>query len=228
MKKRSKATINRLALCLGLMVIITNAIQINSGQPIPPAEEFVYRGEGDLNFAASAPMLEMSYPPKGIPIGFLISGRGFALKDNETHVLKANVERLMPLEPMAMRKVLAYEKNIEDIRNEIRVKEGKAVYHGTMLLDRKFYPLVNIDVFPPDDNNDMLLTAAVADHNLEYGDEETIMVVGNMTLTIVPSVNGDLVGEGKLIINSVQHSGTYRILLDILPPPPEGLMPWDI
>ena len=80
------------------------------------------------------PMHEACYPPMGTPIELLISGRGHALKENETHILKTNVERLIPLEAMYVRSLLASNMNIEEISENIRAKEGEAVYHGNMLL----------------------------------------------------------------------------------------------
>ncbi len=118
---------------------------------------------------------------------------------------------------MDMRRVLAHEKNIENIRDEVREMEGEAIYHGAMLLDGKFYPLVNIEVSPPGDNKPVLLTTDVADHSLKNGEEGIVRLIGNMTLTIVPSVSGDLVGEGKLIINNAQHEGAYRVWLTYFP-----------
>ncbi|MCJ7443494.1 MAG: hypothetical protein MUO26_03005, partial [Methanotrichaceae archaeon] len=108
------------------------------------------------------------------------------------------------------------------IRDEIRAKGGKGIYHGSILFDGIIYPLINIDIIPPSgDYNIMSLKADVADHNLEHEDKEIVMLIGNITLAITPPKSGNQVGEGKLIINSGQHSGIYHILLDILPPPPE-------
>jgi len=42
---------------------------------------------------------QMEGLPMGVPIEVLQSGRGFALKDNESHVLRLNVETLRPMDP---------------------------------------------------------------------------------------------------------------------------------
>jgi len=51
---------------------------------------------------------QMEGLPMGVPIEVLQSGRGFALKDNESHVLRLNVWRLSrPMDPTQIRTLLA-------------------------------------------------------------------------------------------------------------------------
>ncbi len=95
---------------------------------MPADTEKVHRGQTNHEVVEHLAMHEACYPPKGNSIELLINGRGHALKDNETHILKINVERLIPVDAMYVRRLLASNVNIEEISENIRAKEGEAVY----------------------------------------------------------------------------------------------------
>jgi hypothetical protein len=77
--------------------------------------------------------------PMGVPMEVLFSGHGFVMRGNESHILRLKVETIMPLEPDQIRGLLASNKSLEEIRNDIRAKEsdtGEKTYRGSMILDR--------------------------------------------------------------------------------------------
>jgi len=77
---------------------------------------------------------QMEGLPMGVPIEVLQSGRGFALKDNESHVLRLNVWRLSrPMDPTQIRTLLASNKSLDEIRKEIQARED--VDHLSWKLD---------------------------------------------------------------------------------------------
>ena len=89
--------------------------------------------------AAGWSMAQRHAPPEGVPIEVIYSGRGFALRDNQSHVLRLNIESILPLEPMQVRDLLASNKSLEEIREEIRSREGEAIIRGGLRLDKIIY-----------------------------------------------------------------------------------------
>ena len=149
-------------------------------------------------------------PPDGVPIEVIYSGRGFALLDNESHVLRLNIESILPLEPMAVRNLLASNKSLEEIREEIRSREGEVIIRGGLRLDKSIYHLVNIVVTPSGENS--------TDLNADVGDgpcNET-EIIGRLTVHIAPTDDG-LVGKGELALGSGTQAGTYSVFLDTQP-----------
>jgi hypothetical protein len=151
----------------------------------------------------------------GVPIEILQSGRGFALRGNESHVLRLNVETLLPLDPTQMRMLLASNKSLDEIRKDIRATEGETTYRGSLMLDRCIYPLINIAVSPLS-NNSTAVGADLADFSLESSESEPA-IVGSVFVIISPS-NGSMVGKGELDLNQSLQSEKYAILLDMQPP----------
>lgn len=158
---------------------------------------------------------QMAGVPMGVPIEMLQSGRGFALKDNESHVLRLNVETLLPLDPTQIRMLLASNTSLDEIRKDIRAREDEATYRGSLMLDRDIYPLVNIAVSPLN-NNSTSVRADLADFSLEFAESEPA-IVGSVFVIIAPS-NGSMVGKGELYLNQSMQSQRYAILLDMQPP----------
>ena len=153
--------------------------------------------------------------PMGVPIEVLQSGHGFALLGNESHVMRLNVEALCPLEPMQIRNLMASNKSLDEIRDDIRTKRCNTAYRGSLMLDRSIYPLVNISI-SPSGNNTTTIRADVLASNPELAREELVSA-GRITLVISPS-DGGIVGRGQLELNRTKNAGKYTALLDMHPP----------
>jgi len=153
--------------------------------------------------------------PPGVPVAVLQSGRGFALKDNESHVLRINVENLIPLEPMFVRGLMSSNRTLEQIREEIENKGGAIVQRGSMRLDQSMYSLTNIEL-TPSSNNTTVLQADVADPGQDSNHNNTA-IVGNIRATISP-LEGEVIGKGWLEMNDSTHTGRYTVLLNMQPP----------
>ena len=206
---------DRIILCAGLMALLMTPIPISSGQPMMTDRDMGHRGNFDLELPEGSAMMPGEHDhSKGIPVELLIRGHGFALKNNETHALRINVERLMPLEPTAMRGLISSNKSIEEIRENILTKGGDAIYHGNMRLDWRNYILINIEVSPSDDNT-TTVTADVVDPSLEVKGNNPV-TIGQIAIDIAPS-DGGMIGKGNLHINNGQHIGSYTVLLEMAP-----------
>jgi hypothetical protein len=155
--------------------------------------------------------------PMGVPMEVLINGHGFVMRGNESHILRLKVETIMPLEPDQIRGLLASNKSLEEIRNDIRAKEsdtGEKTYRGSMILDRSIYPLINITV-SASGNNSTALKADLADLGPLSSANDTA-ILGSITVIITPS-DGGLIGNGELQIWRGQLAARYSLLLDMEP-----------
>ena len=152
--------------------------------------------------------------PMGVPVEVLFNGHGFAILGNESHILRLKVEVIMPLEPGQIKGLLASNKSLEEIRDDIREKEGEKTYRGSMILDRRIYPLINI-VISPFGNNLTSLKADLADSgSLSTANDRAIL--GRISISISPS-DGDMIGKGELLIEQGPLVARYSLLIDMEP-----------
>jgi len=152
--------------------------------------------------------------PMGVPVEVLFSGHGFALVDNESHILRLKVESIMPLEPGQIQGLLASNKSLEEIRDDIRAKEGEKTNRGSMILDRSIYPLINI-VISAFGNNSTSLKADLADSGLLSNANDT-QILGRISVIIAPT-DGGMIGKGELRIEQGLPAARYSLLIDMEP-----------
>lgn len=150
----------------------------------------------------------------GVPVEVLYNGHGFALGGNESHILRLKVEAIMPLEPGQIKGLLASNKSLEEIRDDIRAKEGEKTNRGSMILDRSIYPLINI-VVSASGNNSTALKADLADLGRLSPANDTA-ILGSISVVISPS-DGGMIGKGELRIEHGPLATTYSLLLDMEP-----------
>lgn len=160
---------------------------------------------------------EDGHPPV-VPIKVVQSGHGFAFKGNESHILRLNVEALCPLEPVRVRNLLATNKSLDEIREDIRTRKcDTTAYRGGLMMNREVYSLINI-IIAPSDENSTIMTADVADPRImssgSEGDKTTIL--GRISLRVLPS-DGGMVGKGNLELDSSSKIESYAVLLDMMP-----------
>jgi hypothetical protein len=151
--------------------------------------------------------------PMGVPVDVLFSGHGFALVDNESHILRLKVESILPLEPDQIKELLASNKSLEEIRDDILAKEGEKTNRGSMILDRSIYPLINI-IISPFGNNSTTLKADLADSG--QLSNVTTAILGSISMTITPS-DGGMIGKGELRIEQGLPAARYSLLIDMDP-----------
>jgi hypothetical protein len=121
----------------------------------------------------------------------------------------------MPLEPCQIKGLLASNKSLEEIRDDIRAKEGEKTNRGSLILDRSIYPLINIAV-SASGNNSTALKADLADLGPLSTANDTA-ILGSISMIISPS-DGDMIGNGELCIDQGSLAARYSLLLDMEPP----------
>jgi hypothetical protein len=195
-----------------LALISMAAVGFSEADQIYDGDEHGGRARQDLPECARN---SMACHPPGVPVDVLQSGRGFALKDNESHVLRLNVENLLPLEPIFVRSLMSSNRTLEEIKDEIQTAGGEMVQRGSMRLDRSIYSLMNIELTPSSDNT-TVLQADVVDPGRGSSINNTV-IVGRIRATISP-LDGEVIGKGWLEMNDSGHMGRYTVLLDMQPP----------
>lgn len=153
--------------------------------------------------------------PMGLPVDLLFSGHGFAIRGNESHPLRLKVEVLLPMPPEQIRDLVASNKSLEEIRDDIREDVGDKVHRGNLVFDHNHYAAINILVHPGPDNSTRL-EADLADlDTLSAGNDS--LILGRINLTVSSSPEGPI-GQGELVIRRPPHQGRYSVLLNMLPP----------
>ncbi len=202
----------RATICLGLLALLAILMGISSAQSMPLPD-----GPMELDLALDKGCSEVcvmyndGMPPMGVPVEMIVGGGGFALQDDEAHLLRLSVVRLSPLEPGRIRDLLISNKSVEEIREAIKAEEGQPLYRGSMRLDDVSYPLIDIDVRPLEDNT-TIVNANIASPGSDPVNQTSI--VGHLNMTVSIS-KGGRIGEGQLEMNSAEHKGSYQILLDM-------------
>jgi len=139
-------------------------------------------------------------------------GYGFALTDDNFHVLRIHIVRVRSLQPLDIKGLMKSDKSIEEIRAEILEREGITSYQGQMRLGNNSYKLVNITVT---ENGDVRnFEADIV--NLSAKPSATSATIGNISVT-VKDYEGFRVGEGTLTMNDGNYVGEYWVLLQVSP-----------
>lgn len=150
--------------------------------------------------------------PMGLPVDLLFSGHGFAIRGNESYPLRLKVEVLLPVPPEQIRDLVASNRSLKEIREDIGENVGEEVHRGSLVFERRLYAAVNILALPAS-NNSTLLQADLADLDSESGDS---VILGRINLTVSSTVEG-AIGRGELEIDRPPHEGRYSVLLDMNP-----------
>jgi hypothetical protein len=130
-------------------------------------------------------------------------GYGFALTDDEFHVLRIHIARVRHLQPLDMRELMESGKSIEEIRAELMEREGALFYQGYLRLGEDTYRLVNINVT---ENGDVKnFTADIVGPSPALSP-----TIGTISVTLEDK-EGFRVGDGELTMNGA----TYRVLLQV-------------
>jgi len=121
----------------------------------------------------------------------------------------------VPLDSGQIKGLLASNKSLEEIRDDIRAKEGEKTNRGSMILDNGIYPLINIVVSASGDNS-TVLKADLADLAPRSTVNDTA-ILGSISMVISPS-DGGMIGKGEIRIDQGLPDARYSLLLDMEPP----------
>ncbi|HPT19397.1 MAG TPA: hypothetical protein PLJ25_04975 [Methanothrix sp.] len=200
---------------LGLLFMVLPGVslgQVNGGDgPDDQGEGGLPRDDGSMMM----PIQDGGFPA-GVPVEVLHSGHGFALRGNDSFLLRLKVESLQPLEAGQIQRLLQSNKSLEEIRDDIRGQEGDTVYRGSLILERSIYPLVNIRIEALG-NNSTSLQADLSDgegSGGNAGSEPPSETQGRVSVLISPS-DGGMMGKGELLLSAGPKAGKYALLLDM-------------
>lgn len=159
------------------------------------------------NISSPAPSGVMA----GAPGVFIQSWRGFALNGNESHSLRVSVETLRPVEAMNIRKLIASNMTLEEIRTEMRREEGDVIHRGVLRIGVDIYRLGSISMVP--EGNKTVLDADVTLPEFGSSQNSTITTIGHLNVSF-SGEDAEVVSQGILLMKSGEYSGDYRVLLD--------------
>jgi hypothetical protein len=209
---------HRRILCMGVVAALLLSLA-GTGVAVPqPA----HKGEAmdKVAKALSAGGIVEEVSPnevRKVPIWVLHRGHGFALNDSgdELHVLRVHIVRARRIQPIYIRELMEANKDIEEIKTEIKEVGWHPFYRGHLRLGENHYRLVNISVDDVGDNR--TVNADIVERG-ESGE-----TVGNISVAVM-NHEGTRRGNGELTMYGSGYSGEYRVLLDVLPPGPRPLL----
>jgi len=138
------------------------------------------------------------------------SWRGFALKGNESHSIRVSIESSRPVEVTSIRKLMASNLTLEEIKNEIRKDEGGVIHRGVLRIGMDVYGLDRILMAPKE--NKTVLDADVSLPKFGSTQNNTTTIIGHLNVSLSGEDGG--VGQGILLMESGKYFGDYRVLLD--------------
>jgi hypothetical protein len=141
----------------------------------------------------------------------LQSWRGFALKGNESHSIRVSIESSRPVEVTSIRKLMASNLTLEEIRNEIRKDEGEVIHHGVLRIGSDIYRLDSISMSPK--GNKTVLDADVSLPKFGSAQNNITTTIGYLNVSLSGKDERE-VSQGTLLIKSGKYFGEYRVLLD--------------
>jgi len=139
------------------------------------------------------------------------SWRGFALKGNESRSIRVSIESSRSVEAMNIRKLMASNMTLEEIRAEIRKEEGEVIHRGVLRIGLDVYGLDNISMAPK--GNKTVLDADVSLPTFGSTQNSTTTTIGHLNVSL-SSEDGVVVSQGILLMKSGIYFGDYRVLLD--------------
>jgi hypothetical protein len=143
-------------------------------------------------------------------------GNGFALTDNQYHLLKIKIDGEIVPDMGSFKTMISDNKTLGQIKSEmkdkIKAEIASASYNGNLTLGKSHYKLLNIKLTPLE-NNSTSIDANIAGPKVNFNDDPKT-VVGHITATISRYENSTI-AEGTLTMNSGEYSGQYKVLLDM-------------
>jgi hypothetical protein len=161
------------------------------------------------NNSSAGPFSEMD----GAPGVSFQSWRGFALKGNESRSIRISIESSRSVEAMNIRKLMASNLTLEEIKNEIRKDEGGVIHRGVLRIGMDVYGLDRISTAPK--GNKTVLDADVSLPKFGSTQYNTTTIIGHLNVSLSGEDGG--VSQGILLMESGKYFGDYRVLLDSLP-----------
>ena len=193
---------------LGLVSL--NAVCLAEPADMGEIGDVARNGLGQNNAPYVQPFGNMNGAPAGI---IFHNWQGFALKGDQSYILRVSIESVRPVGPVNIRKLLASNKTLEEVGKEILAEEGNATYRGHLRLGESTYWLTNIEVKLARSN--LTLSADLTEPLENPAASNSTEIVGRITVNTT-SYLGERKGQGNLIIAKGLLIGSYRVLLDML------------
>lgn len=177
----------------------------------PRGEQGFWPGFASLKEAENNSTAEPYREVAGAPGIVFQSWHGFALKGNKSYSMRVSIESLRPVEVVSIRKLMASNLTLEEIKNEIRKDEGGVIHRGVLRIGGDIYRLDNISMAPK--GNKTVLDADVSLPKFGSAQNNTTTTIGHLNVSLSGD-DGRVVSQGILLMKSGKYFGDYRVLLD--------------
>lgn len=158
------------------------------------------------NNSSAEPFMEMAEAPDVI----FHSWHGFVLKGNESYSIRVSIESLRPVEAVNIRKLMASNMTLDEIKAEIRKEEGEVIHRGGLRIGDDIYRLDGLSMVTK--GNKTVLDTDVSLPMLGF-QNNTTTTIGHLNVSLSGEDSG-VVSQGVLLMKSGKYSGKYRVLLD--------------
>jgi hypothetical protein len=139
------------------------------------------------------------------------SWRGFALKGNDSRSMRVSIESFRPVKIMNIRKLMASNMTLEQIRTEIWNENGDVIHRGVLRIGDDAYRLDNISM--ASEGNKTVLDANISLPKFGYARNNTTTTIGHLNVSL-SGEDGKEVSQGILLMKSGKYLGDYKVLLD--------------
>ena len=161
---------------------------------------------------------EMGDEPEGIAFQ---NWRGFAIKEKQSYATRVSIESVWSVGPMCIRRLLASNMTLDEVKREIFAKEENVSYRGHLRLGESIFQLTKIKVTPKGDN--LTLDADISLPKNDSTPSDSAEVMGHLTVNSSRH-EGTMNGIGEIIMTIGPRTGSYKVLLN-MPSPSHPPMP---
>jgi hypothetical protein len=200
-----------LELCFAIMVMAAISSFTSSAQSVDLEDDssFYSSGSCPLNMSETADYATDETVNVGVQ-----KWLGSAVKDDESHILRLNLERIRSIDPSQARDLLASNTSLEEIKSKMRAEERFVITRGSIRLDDDIFKLTNITTTSSGNSSvlDANVVGPVAGPRFRSRSSNSANLAGNLsaTISIVDQIG---VGAGTLTMNGPDYSGTYELSL---------------
>lgn len=206
------------AIIAAIMIAGMTAAASFGGEDFPWPEAADYHGMGHGPEQDPAKYRIMGAGPgergAGLPLMVLAGGEGFAIHENQSLLLRFQVDTRRFVPPSIVRELMASNKTITEIREDLE-SSGIQYYHGSMLLDRDWYALANISVSSTDLQWSISADVVKAWCCVRPGcpnEDQKVEAIGHIDVT--SEAKDDFrTSKGRLEMTGGNTTGTFFVLL---------------
>jgi hypothetical protein len=200
-----------LELCFAIMVMAAVSSFTSSAQSVELEDDSSFYSSGSCPLNASETADYATDETVDVDIQRWL---GSAVKGDESHILRLNLESIRSVDPSQARDLLASNTSLEEIKSKMRSEERFVIMRGSIRIDNDIFKLTNITTTSLGNGSvmDADVVGPVAGPRFRSGSGNSAYFAGKIsaTLSIVDEIG---MGAGTLTMNGPDYSGAYELSL---------------